>query len=257
MHPTHLTHMSSPSTQQDLVARLSQAHDGEALLDNPILNALVSDHRSLAVVQGEARRYPVPIGPLAGVPDQSLASYNALRPLAGPGGLLGLFFPDQPAPPVGWSLFRGGVLVQMICREPKGDTNRGLDSRFTLRRLVHADVPLMIELARLTEPGPFRERTIELGNFYGILEGNRLLAMAGQRMRLPGFAEVSAVCTHPDAQGRGFAGILMNEVIGDIVREGRTPFLHALAENPAIRLYERLGFALRRRFHLSVIKNEA
>ena len=114
----------------------------------------------------------------------------------------------------------------------------------------------MMELAKLTEPGPFRERTIELGKFHGIFAGERLLAMAGQRMRVPGFVEVSAVCTHPDARGRGYAGVVMCEVIRDIADEGRTPFLHAFDDNPAVRLYQRLGFTHRRIFHLAVIKNE-
>jgi predicted GNAT family acetyltransferase len=114
----------------------------------------------------------------------------------------------------------------------------------------------MVELATLTEPGPFRERTSELGIFYGIFDGDRLLAMAGQRMRVPGFVEVSAVCTHPDVRGRGFGGVVMREVIREIVESDRTPFLHAFADNPAVRLYERLGFTQRRSFHLAVIKNE-
>jgi predicted GNAT family acetyltransferase len=80
--------------------------------------------------------------------------------------------------------------------------------------------------------------------------------MAGQRMRVPGFVEVSAVCTHPDARGRGFGGVVMREVMREIVKRGRTPFLHAFADNPAVRLYEKLGFEQRRTFRLAVIKNE-
>lgn len=232
------------------------ARSDEALLDNPIWNALLTEHRSLAVVEGAARRYPPAIGPLAGTPDQSPESYDALRVLAGAGGILGLFFPDPPALPRGWSLFLGGVLTQMICRTPRLAKTGTLAAGNSLRRLGAADVPVMLELARLTEPGPFRERTIELGNFYGIFEGDRLLAMSGQRMRVPGFIEVSAVCTHPDARGRGYAGILMSEVIRDIVAEGATPFLHAFADNPAVRVYERLGFAHRRSFQLAIIKRD-
>src|SRR5262249_16338202 len=104
---------------------------------------------------------------------------------------------------------------------------------------------------------PFREKTIELGNFYGIFEGGRLLSMAGQRMRVPGFVEVSAVCTHPDARGRGYAGILMSEVMRDIIAEGATPLLHAFADNPAVALYKKLGFSHRREFQLAVIKRDA
>ena len=153
-------------------------------------------------------------------------------------------------------LFRGGILTQMICLEPNLDASGPLQAGTTLRRLTLANVPAMMELAKLTEPGPFRERTFELGNFYGIVAGDRLLAMAGQRMRVPGFVEVSAVCTHPDARGRGYAGRLMSNVMRDIAEESRTPFLHAFDDNPAVRLYQKLGFVRRRSFHLAVIKNE-
>ena len=92
-----------------------------------------------------------------------------------------------------------------------------------------------------------------------IVEGKarRYPAPFGQRTRVPGFVEVSAVCTHPDARGRGYAPVVMSEVMRDITDEGRTPFLHAFADNPATRLYEKLGFTHRRSFHLAVIKNEA
>jgi predicted GNAT family acetyltransferase len=127
-----------------------------------------------------------------------------------------------------------------------------------MRRLTPSDVPAMVELARLTEPGPFRDRTRELGTFFGIFEGGRLIAMAGQRTRVPGFVEVSAVCTHPEARGRGYARTLMSAVMDRILRDGDTPFLHSFADNHgAIRVYEALGFVLRRHFHLAVLKNEA
>jgi ribosomal protein S18 acetylase RimI-like enzyme len=229
----------------------------ESLLDNPILNALLTEHRGLAQAEGQALRYPAAIGPLAGIPEQSQFNYDGLRILAGPGGLLGLFLQDEPALPEGWSLFRGGILTQMICRKPQFAEKRALEADAKMRRLGTDDVPAMLELAKLTEPGPFRERTIELGNFYGIFEGDRLLAMAGERTRVPGFVEVSAVCTHPDARGRGYAGTLMREVMRDIFEERRMPYLHAFADNPAVRLYESLGFTQRRTFHLAIIKNEA
>jgi len=248
--------MPVPNAGEELAYLKESTTFEEALLDNPIWNSLLTEHSPLALHEGAARRYPPAIGPLAGTPDQSLESYRALRVLAGPGGILGLFFPDPPAPPAGWSLFRGGVLTQMICRTPQFAKANGLAAGMSLRRLGAADVSAMVELATLTEPGPFRERTVELGNFYGILEGDRLLSMAGQRMRVPGFVEVSAVCTHPDARGRGYAGILMSEVMRDILAEGATPFLHAFADNPAVGLYERLGFRQRRTFQVAVIKRE-
>lgn len=247
--------MHSHEIAGEVLPEFTESAD-EALLDNPIWNALRTEHQAYAQIVGAARRYEPAVGPLSGTPDQSHESYDALRPLAGPGGLLGLFLPDPPVPPAGWSLFRGGVLTQMICRSPKIAEFNNQQNSAVLRRLGAADVPAMIELATLTEPGPFRERTIELGNFYGIFEGARLLAMAGQRMRVPGFVEVSAVCTLPDARGRGYAGALMSRVMRDIVDEGFTPFLHAFADNPAVSLYVKLGFVQRRTFQLAVIKLE-
>ena len=246
--------MHSKESAARVAARPSRFTD-EALLDNPIWNSLRTAHQAYAQIEGDARRYEPAIGPLSGTPDQSDGSYNALRPLAGPDGILALFFPDPPAPPPGWSLFRGGVLTQMICRDPNFIDRAKMEGA-ALRRLGSGDVTAMVELATLTEPGPFRERTIELGNFYGIFESGRLLAMAGQRMRVPGFVEVSAVCTHPDARGRGYAGALMSRVMRDIVGEGSTPFLHAFADNPAVSLYRKLGFVQRRTFQLAVIKRE-
>ena len=255
----HLSRMPFQSTDAANASTFAgpAQNGGEEQLDNPILNSLLTEHLFFALAEGPARRFLPEIGPLSGVPDQSRESYEALLPLAGPSGILALFFPDPPALPSGWSLFRGGLLVQMISRAPRLVSASALAAGVNLRRLGEADVPAMVELATLTEPGPFRERTIELGNFYGIFEDQRLLAMAGQRMRVPGFVEVSAVCTHPDARGRGYAGILMSEVMRDIAAENRTPFLHAFEDNPALRLYEKLGFTLRRTFHLAVIKNEA
>jgi predicted GNAT family acetyltransferase len=104
----------------------------------------------------------------------------------------------------------------------------------------------MLALATLTKPGPFLPRTHELGQFWGVKENGRLIAMAGERMKLPGFTEVSGVCTHPDFRGRGLAGVLSRVVATHIMNRGETPFLHAYAANrPAISLYESLGFRLR------------
>jgi GNAT superfamily N-acetyltransferase len=254
----HLSVMHSPQGSTETVGNLESDSSvrNEALLDNPIWNSLRTEHQSMAMSENQGRRYPPAIGPLAGTPDQSLESYAALHSLAGPGGILALFFPDSPVLPGGWTLFRGGLLTQMIARHSDLIDQGSMPDGFVLRRLDAADVPAMVELATLTEPGPFRERTIELGNFYGVYESEHLLAMAGQRMRVPGFVEVSAVCTHPDARGRGHAGMLMSRVMRDIRDEGATPFLHAFADNPAVSIYRKLGFAQRRVFQLAVIKRE-
>jgi GNAT superfamily N-acetyltransferase len=225
------------------------------LLDNPIWNSLQTGHSNLAIGNGLARRYPPEIGPLSGIPEQSAEAYNALRALAGDGALV-LFLNEVPEPPPGWTLLRGGLVNQMICQDWRRPEPIPLHPLAELRPLTTADVPAMVELAELTEPGPFRNRTNELGAFFGVFESSRLMSMAGQRMRLPGLVEVSAVCTHPDARGRGYARILMSKVMEDIFRQGDTPFLHVLASNhSAIRVYEALGFTYRHTFQLAVLKS--
>lgn len=226
-------------------------------LDSPIWNALTTEHASLALGDGLARRYPPAIGPLSGTADQTEASYESLRMLAGPGGIVVLFLKEPPVPRPGWTLVRGGELCQMISVNGDSGDSVPLPRGVSMRQLTGEDVPEMVALAELTEPGPFRIRTRELGVFYGVFDSGRLVAMAGQRMHVPGFVEVSAVCTHPDSRGHGYARALMAEVMEEIRQRGETPFLHAFTDNyPAIRVYEGLGYVQRRVLNLAVLKNE-
>jgi predicted GNAT family acetyltransferase len=118
--------------------------------------------------------------------------------------------------------------------------------------LGRADVPDMLRLAELTRPGPFWPRTIELGSYLGVRQGGVLVAMAGERLRPPGWTEISAVCTAPDARGRGHASALVRTAMRRITDRGEGPFLHVAADNAgAIGLYRRLGFAIRRRVRFS------
>ena len=226
-------------------------------LDDPIWTALNTSHASVARGGALARRYPAHIGPLSGTADDSDAAYKELRDLAGPNGIVVLFLQQPPHPRAGWTLVREGPLSQMVHTRPTSETPAALPPTVTMRPLTAADSPAMLALATLTEPGPFREGTHELGGFYGLFEGGRLLSMAGQRMRFPGHVEVSAVCTHPDARGRGFARTLMLQVMADIRSEGFTPFLHTWAFNHgAIRVYADLGFELRHSMHVAVLRND-
>jgi GNAT superfamily N-acetyltransferase len=226
------------------------------VLDNPIWNALRTEHSHLAVGDNLARTYPAEIGPLSGTAEESTQAYESLRALAAKNGPLGLFLSRPYEARPGWKLLRGEPLNQMILMDNEFPKPSAIVAPTDLRPLTPADIRAMVELAELTEPGPFRNRTHELGAFFGVFESGRLLAMAGQRMRLPGFIEVSAVCTHPEARGRGYARTLMSVVMQDIFNHGATPFLHVLPDNPAIRIYESLGFALRRVLHLAVLKRE-
>jgi ribosomal protein S18 acetylase RimI-like enzyme len=227
------------------------------LLNNPIWNSLRTELERFADGDGLARRFQPAIGPLSGTVDQSAEAYEALRNLAGPGGTVGLFLEEPPLKRPAWTLLRGGLVDQMVFQGPRPTMAAPLSAHAELRLLTRAEIPAMVELAELTEPGPFRNRTCELGKFFGIFESGRFVAMAGQRMRVPGFIEVSAVCTHPDARGRGYARILMSTVMDDIFAQDATPFLHVLSDNhSAIRVYEGLGFVRRCTFHLAVLKNQ-
>lgn len=225
-----------------------------ALLDNPIWSALTTDHAPIAMGGDAARRYPERIGPLSAMPAQTEAGYEALGSLTRVGGMVALFFREPLRPSQGWTVERGGQLVQMVALRPRV-ADAPLPADAELRPLSAVDAPTMVELAELTEPGPFRLGTIELGSYFGIFQGGRLAAMAGRRTAMPGFVEVSAVCTHPEARGRGYASVLMSRVMKGIVDEGRVPFLHALASNAsALRVYERLGFTLRQTFRFAAVQ---
>ena len=109
-------------------------------------------------------------------------------------------------------------------------------------QLSERNVPEMLALVALAQPGPFQPRTIEMGNYYGVCQDGKLVAMAGERMHLTGFCEISAVCTHPDYRGRGYAGALITRVAQGIFERGELPFLHLAADNhTAKRLYQKLG----------------
>jgi predicted GNAT family acetyltransferase len=162
-----------------------------------------------------------------------------------------LFLEDCVETPAGWQLVRDGRLVQMIC--PTVPDRLSLAE--AILPMTPEDFPEMVALASLTEPGPFRDHTANLGGFVGIRVDGRLAAMAGRRMAPTGFAEVSAVCTHPDFRGRGYAQALVAAVARKIHSEGRMPFLTSFEANTgAIRVYQQVGFVHRRTFELAVLK---
>ncbi len=220
------------------------------VLDNPIWNALSSGHAALAEGDSLARRYPYRIGPLSGLVEPTPLAYEALRPLARDDEQLVLFLESPARPPVGWHLDFEGPLTQMV-----GPSEFPEIEDPGIEPLDEVDIPDMLALAELTQPGPFRERTWELGGYVGIRKNGRLVAMAGERLHLTGYTEISAVCTHPDYQKLGYARALMVAVARNILARGETPFLHAWKANTnAIRVYEKLGFYERRILHVGVVR---
>lgn len=210
-------------------------------LDNPARAALLGTQVHLAEHCGTALRYPADISSFIALPDDpGLSDWDNLATLVGPGGVAATA--GVPViPPPGWQVLMNLAGVQLtgehVATEPAADAVP----------LGPSDVPEMLDLVGRTRPGPFLPRTIELGGYVGIRRNGALVAMAGERLRPPGWSEISGVCTDADFRGEGLATRLTLAVASAITDRGEMPFLHAAADNVnAIRLYESLGFRLRR-----------
>ena len=217
-------------------------------LDNPAWHALTGPHAALADGRGAARRYARDTSFFAAVERLDGPGWDALAALAGPGGRLIVARADVPSPPGGWHELRRirGHQMTLTPPLPDGDPGRSSTAVPDLRPLGPDDVPAMLDLVGVAQPGPFLPGTVGLGGYVGVFEGGRLVAMAGRRLALPGHVEVSAVCTHPDATGRGLGTAVTAAVVEGIVADQATPFLHVTVGNDrARRVYERLGFRIR------------
>ena len=216
-------------------------------LDNPIWSCLATRHAHIARGDALARRYPPDISPLAGVPAAAAANVAALKALVGVGDDVAIVGPHQPVLPDDWTTLYTSKVTQMLrssrSQLPEGDVD--------VVTLGPADVDEMLALVELTKPGPFRRRTIELGTYVGIRERGRLVAMAGERTWIGEHREVSAICTHPQARGRGYARELIGRVVNRMLRGGETPYLHVESANArAIEVYLAAGFVRRTEFSL-------
>jgi ribosomal protein S18 acetylase RimI-like enzyme len=218
------------------------------LLNNPIWNALSTDQSYLAQANHLAKRFPRDVAPFGAMKTQSPSEYEALAQILS-GDTAALFLDSKPVLPDDWSMRVSGDMYQMTFEAPPP-----AKPSHVIHKLTQADVPAMLTLTNLTEPGPFLPRTIELGAYYGIHESGSIVAMAGERLHLSGFTEISAVCTHPNFRGRGYGNALMSVVISGILDREETPFLHVRTDNPAIALYKKLGFQTRAQLYLAVIQ---
>ena len=208
-------------------------------LDDLVRAALTGPHAAFAEIRGSALRYAPDVTPWVATPRDD-AAWADLAALVGPGG--GAWLAGDPvAPGPGWTVERRMSGVQLDGAGVAADPDPAA------LVLGAADVPEMLDLVRRTRPGPFLPRTRELGLYLGIREGDVLVAMAGERMRTPGWTEISAVCTDPAHRGRGLAGRLVRAVVAAVRQRGDRPFLHAAVDNGAARrVYAALGFTHRR-----------
>jgi predicted GNAT family acetyltransferase len=211
------------------------------VLDNPVWHALEGPHRMHALGRGLARHYPRDMAPFSAIAEASAAAYADLAVGLPAGTEARLFRPQVEPLPEGWEEINCFAMLQMVAtRQPES-----VDLPAT--PLSQADAPAMMDLVAATEPGPFGRRTPLLGRYLGIRHGDRLVAMAGERLRLPGHVELSAICVHPEARGKGYAAALTRSLMRRAFANGEVPFLHVRPDNKAaVALYRRLGFETRR-----------
>jgi ribosomal protein S18 acetylase RimI-like enzyme len=228
----------------------------DSVLDNPGWHSLTGPHARFALGSGGARRYHPEISVFGGLPDDATPEdWEALAALLAPGAPIALSGRELPAGwadealPAGWAADTGaGLQFTDAAFEARADDGVGL------LPLTLADAPEMLELIAIAQPGPFAPRTVELGGYLGVRIDGRLAAMAGRRVNPAGWVEVSAVSTHPDFRGQGLAARIVRGVVAGIHAEGQRAFLHMSPTNDtARRVYERLGFVLRREVPFSFI----
>jgi ribosomal protein S18 acetylase RimI-like enzyme len=208
------------------------------LLENIFWHALSGPHACYATGTNDARRYAPGFSPIVGFADIAQPNFAALVPYCESGEhfYCGGWTGNAPA---GWCIDAESTMFRMVWESSMPATDEALDA-----------VPLgpehaaqALALAELTRPGPFGLRTIELGEYFGYFEGQRLIAMAGERMHVEGLREISGVCTHPDFQGQGLARRLVAKLVRRQLQRNEIPFLHVMHDNEsAHRLYERMGF---------------
>ena len=221
------------------------------VLDRPVWSALTGRQAHLAVAHGAAVRLDPAYGPFAAARDTSAEAQTALvATLRGAADRIGVVEREAWPVPPGTRVLGGGDLVQMVFEGmAPGEPD---DPRIEL--LGEGDAAEMAALAHATEPGPWGSATHRYGDYYGIRIGGRLASMAGERMRLPGLAELSGVSTWPEFRGQGLAKVLVRRVVRGFLERGDTPFLHCYAANVgAVALYEKIGFRIRTRMTLTIL----
>ena len=224
------------------------------LLDNPAWSALTTHQAHLALGGDLARRYPPHLAPIAAVGRRDRGALEALATLVAKGDSVSLPATLEsvvPVLPPQLAVTLEKRLVQMVC-ERRADNPA---SPVELLVMSGADIPEMLALTALTHPGPFRPDTYTLGLYLGIRVDGRLAAMGGQRMHVPGYREISAICTHPDFQGKGYARAIVARLVAETFDRGLIPFLHVEEGNQRAQgVYRDFGFVERRRLPLLVVE---
>lgn len=223
----------------------------EHVLDNPGWNALISGNKHLAHGNDQVKYFTPDVSPFIGLSEKSDQQFKMLHDIITHDSPIVFITNIVTEIPKNWEVLNPIKTFQMIYNSPVDPA--GVD--IELVPLTDEHIPQMLELTKLTNPGPFAQRTIDFGHYYGVFDGSKLVAMAGQRMHIGEYAEISAVCTHPDYLGRGYARQLLLSHIHRIRAAKNIPILHVRTDNHrALKVYEGLGFKARAIMYFNVIQ---
>jgi predicted GNAT family acetyltransferase len=210
-------------------------------LDRPGWNSLNGKHSDLAIRGKISARYQPEYQAMAATLDGSEEAFRDLATIVKKGEIIGLIAKRPKPGNPDWKILQESLVIQMVGGERLPETD------IDYVELSTKDIPEVLELVSITKPGPFFPRTVELGRYIGIREDGKLVAMAGERFKVDGYTEISAICTLPDYRGRGYATALSSVLVNAILDGGDIPYLHVSVKNTsAIRLYEKLGFTRRK-----------
>nr|WP_315209698.1 GNAT family N-acetyltransferase [uncultured Flavobacterium sp.] len=210
-------------------------------LDNPVWFSLSETHQSFALDYGSVKFYHPDYCPFGGFEKgnaiaKSIDEYSEM---------VDSFFIVGEKPELSnlLKLNKELVCLQMIVCNP---IDIAINDPIVKLTVEHIDS--LYELVNLVQPGYFKKKTALLGNYYGIFKNGELVAVTGERMQMNDFIEVSAVVTHPNHTGKGYAKQLVVQTVNEIFKQNKIPYLHVIEDNKgAIQLYEKLGFSSRRK----------
>lgn len=223
------------------------------LLYNPVYYALLSGDRHLSFGNEQVKYFDEQVSPFAGFEQEYADGFSILYELLPPGRKILYATPSFISEPAGWQLQHEIKGLQFVYEAGKPMKTEFPD----LKPLTEIHLEQMVQLAKLTKPGPFGLRTIEFGYYFGVFEKEKLVAMTGQRLHVQNFTEISAVCTHPEYTGKGYAYTLLQHQLQLILQQDQQPFLHVREDNKrAITLYQRLGFSISRSMNFYFMKRE-
>jgi ribosomal protein S18 acetylase RimI-like enzyme len=223
----------------------------ESILNNPIWSSLHVQQDEMAEGNDDVRFFKPDVGPLVGLRENTPENFKLLFDFLEDGRVAILFSPEADLNPSPLKTTVKMPGYQMVFEGQIPD----VEGNYLITSLNTSDIPEMLALTELAQPGPFSKRTIEFGNYRGIYKEGKLVAMAGNRLQSRSTTEISAVCTHPDHAGQGYARMLIEDQVKIIQRQGKVAYLHVRSDNVrAVELYRHIGFRVRTDMYFYIMR---